>query len=162
MKILKVIGDVAGERAAYRNLANAYCSLRVYQKAIEYHGKKIEIAKEVVDRAGEAACYGNLSNACGALGDCHKNIEHYEKRLKIAQEIGDRAGEDAAYGNFGNATSSWVIIKKRLSVKKKNRKFQKEPYRGGEGIVYHNIGNGFFCLEQYENSADNFDCCGSL
>ena len=81
-----------------------------------------------------------------------------KKRLKIAQEIGDRAGEDAAYGNFGNATSSWVIIKKRLSIKKKNRKFQKEPYRGGEGIVYHNTGNGFFCLQQYENSADNFDC----
>ena len=63
MKILKEIGDLAGERAAYRDLANAYCSLGVYQKAIEYHGKKIEIAKEVVDRAGEAARYGNLSNA---------------------------------------------------------------------------------------------------
>ena len=129
MKFLKEIGDLAGERAAYGNLANDYCSLGVYQKAIEYDGKKIEIAKEVVDRAGEATRYGNLSNAYGAVGDCHKNIEHYEKCLKIAQEIGDRAGEDAGYGNLGNAASSWVIIKKRLSIKKKNRKFQKEPYQ---------------------------------
>jgi len=128
------------------------------KKPLSMMEKKIEIAKEVVDRAGEATRYGNLSNAYGAVGDCHKNIEHYEKCLKIAQEIGDRAGEDAGYGNLGNATSSWVIIKKRLSIKKKNRKFQKEPYRGGEGNVYHNIGNEFFCLQQFENSADNVDC----
>ena len=40
LKILKEIGDLAGERAAYGNLANTYCSLGVYQKSIEYHGKK--------------------------------------------------------------------------------------------------------------------------
>ena len=28
----------------------------------------------------------------------------------------------------------------------------------GEGNAYHNIGNGFFSLQQFESMADNFDC----
>ena len=48
MKILKVIGDRAGERAASGNLANAYCSLGVYQKALEYHGQKLKLQKKSV------------------------------------------------------------------------------------------------------------------
>ena len=46
MKILKEIGDRAGERAPNGNLANAYCSLGVYQKAIVYHGKKLKLQKK--------------------------------------------------------------------------------------------------------------------
>ena len=51
MKIAKEIGDRAGEGASYGNLANVYQSLGDYQKAIEYHEKRLKIAKEIGDRA---------------------------------------------------------------------------------------------------------------
>ena len=35
------------------NLGNAYQSLGDYRKAIEYHEKRLKIAKEIGDRAGE-------------------------------------------------------------------------------------------------------------
>ena len=53
----------AGEGRAYRNLGCAYLSLSDYRKAIEYHEKHLEIAKEISYRAGEGRAYGNLGNA---------------------------------------------------------------------------------------------------
>ena len=94
-------------------------SLGDYRKAIEYHEKRLKIAKEIGDRAGEGRAYGNLGNAYDSLGDYQKAIEYHEKHLKIAKEIGDRAGEGGAYGNIGNScTSHWVTIKKPLSIMK--------------------------------------------
>ena len=86
MKIAKEIGDWAGEGKAYGNFGNAYLSLGDYQKAIEYHEKRLKIAKEVVDRAGEGRAYGNLGIAYQALGDYQKTIEYHEKGLKIAKK----------------------------------------------------------------------------
>ncbi|XP_044172276.1 G-protein-signaling modulator 2-like, partial [Acropora millepora] len=104
----------AGEGTAYGNLGCAYQSLSDYRKAIEYHEKHLEIAKEIGDRAGEGRAYGNLGTAYQSLGDYRKAIEYHEKRLgcaykslgdygkaieyqekrlKIAKEVGDRAGE---------------------------------------------------------------------
>ena len=60
MKIAKEIGDRAGEGRAYGNLGNAYWSLGVYRKAIEYHGTHLKIAVEIGDRAGERTVQGNF------------------------------------------------------------------------------------------------------
>ena len=50
MKIAKEIGDPAGEGRAYGNIGNAYQSLGDYRKAIDYHKKRLKIAKEIGDR----------------------------------------------------------------------------------------------------------------
>ena len=69
MKIAKEIGDRAGEGGAYGNLGISYRSVGDYQKAIEYHEKRLKIAKAIGDRAGEGRAYGNLGNAYQSLGD---------------------------------------------------------------------------------------------
>ena len=48
---------IGKERRAYGNLGNAYQSMADYQKAIEYHEKRLTIAKEIGDRAGEGRAY---------------------------------------------------------------------------------------------------------
>ena len=80
----KKIGDRAGEGKGYGNLGIAYESLGDYQKAIEYHEKRLKVAKEIGDRAGEGAGYGNLGNAYQSLGDYQKAIEYHENHLEIA------------------------------------------------------------------------------
>ena len=47
LKILKEVGDRAGEGGAYGNLGIAYHSLGDFQKAIEYHERQLKISKEV-------------------------------------------------------------------------------------------------------------------
>ena len=49
-----------GEGRTYGNLGNAYESLGNYQKAIEYHEKRLKIAKTLDDRVGKGRAYGNL------------------------------------------------------------------------------------------------------
>jgi tetratricopeptide (TPR) repeat protein len=64
-----VVGDRAGEGAAYGNLGNAYRSQGDYAKAIEYHTQRLAIAKEVDDRAGEGKAYGNLGTCRLSLNE---------------------------------------------------------------------------------------------
>ena len=84
----------------------AYLSFGEYKKAIDYHERNLQIAKEVGDRAGEGSAYGNLGNAHYCLEDYKKAIDYHERDLKIAKEVGDKAGEGSAYGNLGNAHQS--------------------------------------------------------
>ena len=60
LKIAQEIGDRSGEGAAYGNLGCAYQSLGDYQKAIEYHEKRLKIAQEIGDRSWRRSSYGNL------------------------------------------------------------------------------------------------------
>ena len=53
MKIVKEIGDRAGEGTAYGHLGCSYQRMGDYRKAIEYLENHLKIAKEIGDRAGE-------------------------------------------------------------------------------------------------------------
>ena len=88
-----------------RDSGNCYKLLGDFQKAIEYHEKRLKIAIEIGDRAEEGRAYGNLGSAHKSLGDIRKAIEYHEKNLKIAKEIGDRAEDGRAYQNIGNGYS---------------------------------------------------------
>ncbi|XP_074632061.1 uncharacterized protein LOC141890475 [Acropora palmata] len=154
-EIAKEIGDRAGEGRAYGNLGIAYQSLGDYQKAIEYHEKRLKIAKEIGDRAGEGRAYGNLGNAYQSLGDYQKAIEYHEKHLTIAKEIGDRAGEGGAYGNLGNAYQSLGDYQKAIEYHEKYLKIAKEiGDRAGEGRAYGNLGNAYQSLGDYQKAIE--------
>ena len=87
-----------------------------FRKAIEYHEKDLEIAKEVSDRVGERGAYGNLGNAYRSLGDFRKAIEYHEKHLQIAIEVSDRVGEGSAMEISVMISSHWVTSEKPLSI----------------------------------------------
>ena len=54
------IGQKQGEAKAYGNLGNVYTSLSRYDKAEEYHQKKLKISIEIGHKHGEATAHGNL------------------------------------------------------------------------------------------------------
>ena len=85
MKIAIEIGDRGGEGGTYGSLGIAYQSLGDYQKAIEYHEKRLKIAIEIGDRDIEGRAYGNLGIGYGHWVTM-KAIEYHEKHLKIAMK----------------------------------------------------------------------------
>ena len=127
---------------------------RVY-KAIQYHEKRLKIAKEIGDRAEEGRAYGNLGISYRSLGDYQKAIEYHEKHLKIAKEIGDRAGEGRAYGNLCNAYQSLGDYQKAIEYHEKDLKIAKKiGDRAGEGRAYGNLGNAYKSLGDYQKAIE--------
>ena len=95
LKIIAIeIGDRAGEGRAYGNLGNAYRSLGDFRKAIEYHEKRLKIAKEIGDRAGEGAKPMEISvmlTGHWVTSEKPLSIMKNTCSTEIAIEIGDRA-----------------------------------------------------------------------
>jgi len=57
-------------------IGNAYHSLGDYRKALEYHEKRLKIAKEIGDRAGEAEAYRNIGNAYSFLEQFENAVDY--------------------------------------------------------------------------------------
>ena len=144
-----------GEGKAHCNLGIAQTSLGNFQKAIEYHEKRLKKAKEEGDRSGEGRAYGNLGNAYRSLGNFQKAEEYHEKHLKIAKEVGDRPGEGRAYGNLGNAYNSLGNLQKAIECHEKHLKIAKEVGdRWGEGSAYGNLGTAYGYLGNFQKAMD--------
>ena len=86
--------DKAGEGQAFGNLGITHNNRCDFHKAIKYHERDLQIAKEVGDKAEEGRAYGNLGIAYHRLSDFHKAMEYHECYLQIAKEVGDKAGEE--------------------------------------------------------------------
>ena len=87
--------------ASAGNLGNAYLAMSDYQKAIEYYGIALTIAKENSDIQAEGAWLGSLGFAYGDLGQVQTAIDYNEQALKIARETRDRQGEGTRLANLG-------------------------------------------------------------
>jgi tetratricopeptide (TPR) repeat protein len=70
-----------------------YHALGERQRALEYYGQALPIAREVGDRAGEAATLNNIGLAYRGLGEPQRALEYYREALPITRAVGDRAGE---------------------------------------------------------------------
>lgn len=59
------------EARAYSNLGSAYHSQRDFDKAVSYHTRVLELARELADRAIEMRAYAGLGHAarCMQVGD---------------------------------------------------------------------------------------------
>ena len=86
--------DKAGEGRAYGSLGNAYRNFGNFKKAIQYHERYLQIAREVGDKTGEGRAYGGLRNAYHNLGDFHKAFKYHERNLQIAKEVGIKLEKD--------------------------------------------------------------------
>jgi tetratricopeptide (TPR) repeat protein len=57
------------------------------QRALEYYGQALPIAREVGDRAGEAAALNNIGLAYDGLGERRRALEFYGQALPIRREV---------------------------------------------------------------------------
>ncbi|XP_066015434.1 tetratricopeptide repeat protein 28-like [Pocillopora verrucosa] len=144
---------IAGEGSSYGNLGNAYQGLGQFKTAIQYHQRRLEIAKEVGDKAGEGRGYGNLGNAYQGLGQFKTAIQYHQRRLEIAKEVGDKAGEGRGYGNLGNAYRGLGQFKTAIQYHQRHLEIAKEVGdKAGEGSSYGNLGNAYQGLGQFKTA----------
>ena len=124
-----------------------------FQQAIQYHQKRLQIAKDLGDRAGEGRAYGNLGNAYQPLGDFQKAIQYHQKCLQIAKDLGDRGGQGNAYGNLGNAYQSLGDFQKAIQYHQKHLQIAKDlGDRGGKGRAYGNLGNAYRSVGDFQQA----------
>ena len=105
--------DPAGGRGPGRGGGHAEQHRRAYttvwgsrQRALEYYGQALPIAREVGDRAGEAATLNNIGAVYNGLGERQRALEYYGQALPIMREVGDRAGEATTLNNIGRVQRS--------------------------------------------------------
>ncbi len=124
--------------SVYCTLGIAYQKLGNFNKAIQYHGQHLEIAKELGDRAGKGKAYGNLGRAYKSQWAFSKAIQYHAQHLAIAKEVGDRAGEGRAYANLGCAYQSQGYYAKAIRrvprAASGNCKGGGRPGGGGQGV----------------------------
>jgi len=139
----------------YCTLGNAFDCLGDCSKAIEYHGQRLEIAKEVGDRAGEGGAYGNLGNAYKSAGKLAMAIECHVLDLSIAKEVGDRPGQGRAYANLGIVCKTLGDFNKAIEYHTLCLAIAKEVGdRAGEGRAYGNLGNVYQSQGDYSKAVE--------
>ena len=136
-------------------LATTYQCLGDFKRAIDYHKRQLQIAKELGERSGEGVAYGNLGNAHQSLGDFKIAVDYHERRLKIAKETGDKTEQGRAYGSLGNAYGSLHDFKKAIHYHQRHLKIAKElGDRSGQQNAYGNLGNDHQSLGDFETAID--------
>ena len=83
-------------------LGNAYWSMGMWERALSYHQKRLEIAEMQKDRRGMGAAYGNLGNVYHAMGD-YRAATQYHMRHHNCVEGDDMDTMGAVYHNLGLA-----------------------------------------------------------
>ncbi|CAH3166328.1 unnamed protein product, partial [Pocillopora meandrina] len=122
---------------------------------IDYHKRRLEIAKEVGDKDGEGASYGNLGSAYHCLGQFKTAINYHNRHLEISKEVGDKAGEGASYGNLGSAYHGLGQFKTAFDYHKRHLEIAKEVGdKAGEGASYGNLGNAYRGLGQFKTAIE--------
>ena len=151
--------EKASEGQAFGNLGIAYNNQCDFHKAIQYHERHLQIAKEVGDKAREGQAYGNLGNANHRLADFHKAIECHECRLQIAKEVGDKAGEGQAYGDLGIPYQSLGDFHKAIEYHECHLQIAKEVGdKTGEGRAYGNLGIAYRGLGDFHKAIKYHEC----
>ena len=149
------MGNKAGEGGAYGSLSIAYDNLGNFRKAIDYHERHLQIAKEVGDKDEEGGANGNLGNAFQSLGDFHKAIHYHGRQLQITKEVGDKAREGKVYGNLGNAYKSLGDFHKAIKYHERRLQIAKEVGdKAGEGRAYGNLGNAYQSLGDFHKAIE--------
>jgi tetratricopeptide (TPR) repeat protein len=143
----------AWEANSLSNLGIAYHDLGEYRHAIEYHEKRLQIARLIGDHRGEGYALGNLGRAYRNLGDYRRAIEFLEHDLRIAREIGDRRGEGTTLGNLGLAYDNLGDHRRAIEYHEQHLKITREfGNRLEEGRALGNLGLGFYSLGEYRRA----------
>jgi tetratricopeptide (TPR) repeat protein len=141
-------------------LANAYCFLSEYPKAIKYYQQTLDVAREINDRQREAKALNRLGRVYSTLGNYGRAIDCHKKSQELFQEIGDSGGKAASLSNLGNVLSNLgnvysLIGKYKLAVKDCTEALKiKQEIGDREGEIYAlvNLGNVYQLSRKYDGA----------
>ena len=140
---------------SYANHGCTYCGLGQFKRAIKYHQRHLEIAKEMGDKAREGVSYRNLGNAYQGLGQFKTAIEYHQRHLEIAKEVGDKTGEGRSYSNLGNTYQGLRQFKTAIEYHQRHLDIVKKVRdKAGEGTSNGNLGKAYQGLGQFKTAIE--------
>ena len=150
----RAAGNKVVEGCGLSGLAMIYFFRCDYKKAIEYHNRRLALAKETGDRATEGRVYGEIGEDVYRLGDLKAAIDHFNQELRIVKELKntmyvrlvnlklhtlfDDLG--IAYVILGDSRKAVECHKQQLSIAKERKE------KTEEGRAYRNLGNAYYHL----------------
>ncbi|CDS38124.2 G protein signaling modulator 2 [Echinococcus multilocularis] len=97
------LGDRPAEGRAYGNLGNTYYLLGNFRESVDFHKKRLQIAKEFGDLRAQRRAYSNLGNAYIFLADFTSAARSYKHALGVARQLGDEALQAQACFSLGHS-----------------------------------------------------------
>ncbi|EUB56110.1 G-protein-signaling modulator 2 [Echinococcus granulosus] len=97
------LGDRPAEGRAYGNLGNTHYLLGNFRESVDFHKKRLQIAKEFGDLRAQRRAYSNLGNAYIFLADFTSAARSYKHALGIARQLGDEALQAQACFSLGHS-----------------------------------------------------------
>ncbi len=82
-------------------LGGAYCHLGQVQKALDYHNRQLEIARQICNKLAEAQALSALVGAYSSLEQHQAAFNCLQQQLAVAREIKARKEEAQALGGLG-------------------------------------------------------------
>nr|MCU0335155.1 tetratricopeptide repeat protein [Chitinophagaceae bacterium] len=95
--------DLKGLSGVYIWIGNVFNEgLKQFDKAADYFGKSLDIAKQLKDSALMSYNYNNLGQSYYYDSNYVKALEYYQLSKQIKQQLGDERGLGNAYSNLCN------------------------------------------------------------
>ncbi len=85
-----------------RGLGGAYSHFGQVLKAMNYHNRELEIAREIGNKLAEAQALGELGGVYSSLGQHKTALSYLQQKLAVAREIRATKEEGLALGGLGS------------------------------------------------------------
>lgn len=82
--------------------------MRDFKKAIDYHLRHLQIARDLSDKIGEGRAYWSLGNALSSVGNHKEALNYALKHLEISKKLGDKIGLETAAKSISDLKSLLV------------------------------------------------------
>ena len=145
ISLCQKLGDREGEARSHRSLGDLFFSMQIFEKAIEYHKKSLDIAKEM-DNSYLEGSHLVLGLSYYKAGNFEKAIEHLTKRIEGKTNSKELAtaydGLGLCYYRLNNFNRAAECHKKALSFAEEDGdKSFKRDICVNLGNAYHDAGS---------------------
>ncbi|MDR1526371.1 MAG: sensor histidine kinase [Dysgonamonadaceae bacterium] len=134
-----------------------YVGKALYDSALFYFDKALQLAIEAKDSRQEGSVYTSYSVAYGNQSMYNKLLEYQLKSLKIAEKNNDKQGILAALGNIGSAYSALQDNKHAIRYSERALALAEElNLATWISHCHYSLGSSYYNLKEYNRSEEHF------
>jgi tetratricopeptide (TPR) repeat protein len=144
--ILRRLGDAG----------HVYYQLGLFENAIEYHSRALQMSKALKDSAEIATNIYNLGVSFKMLGDYAKAIDYFLQTLDLDQLMGNKSDLSSSYNSSGMVYFAWGNLDKALEFLE--MALEHDFNNGMESrmsVRLSNISKVYLAMKRYDDAIDH-------
>ncbi len=142
-----------GVASAYNNIGVVYKNQGVYDKAIEYYLKSLEINERLNNLEGIAFTKGNIGTVYSQKEDYPASLDYFLQSHQILDSINDYGQLAASFNNLGNVYHELNKMDRALECFNSALELiDSLGYQGTSVDPLYNLGNIYFKLNNFEKA----------